>query len=354
MSIDIFHFIRKGENPSDIRSRFTPHESPLRRLLGAGPGEGTHTIYEMRAGVEHLYIFEDGAEAVETFERWRRQPCETIALTLDGVEQAGGRLPVGTKPGDGCDVDVSWNGEYDTDGDANSPAGENVVRWPVRCGQPVAGEVQGRPFCQRHIDLTQQYEAKHGFAISLGRESNLPTMEDVELGDTAIDGATLSSKLGDAPQDIDFGNGSFGLLDESGGLCYMATPNPLDHRYYGQSGAVTELASTPTVDGSTSTTGNQEAPRMLPAKCSTYTLVETERQLPSSMTADDENGLLLHTKIEIRVYGDKVVLEHTDESMERAPIDITRTALGELLLKAEKHSEVTYESEAYRPQKSVR
>jgi hypothetical protein len=54
------------------------------------------------------------------------------------------------------------------------------------------------------------------------------------------------------------------------------------------------------------------------------------------MTADedDENGLLLLTKIEIKVYGDKVVLEHTDDSMEREPIDITGTALGELLLKA--------------------
>ena len=175
------------------------------------------------------------------------------------------------------------------------------------------------------------------FTISLRRESNLPTLEDVELDGTAIDGPTLSSKLGDAARAIDFGNGYVGLFYESDGLGYMAILNPLDHRRYGQSGTVTERASTPTADGSTSTTGNQETPRMLPTKCSTYTLVETERRLPLSMTADedDENGLLLLTKIEVKVYGDKVVLEHTDDSMEREPIDITGTALGELLLKAD-------------------
>lgn len=133
--------------------------------------------------------------------------------------------------------------------------------------------------------------------------------------------------------------GFLGMVDgpimmESGrglckGCCWKAVENGTDKW-------ITERASTPTVDGSTSTTGKQETPRMLRTKCSTYTLVETERRLPSSMTADedDENGLLLLTKIEIKVYGDKVVLEYTDDGMEREPIDITGTALGELLLKA--------------------
>jgi hypothetical protein len=165
MSIDKFHFIAKGENPNDIAYGFKPDESLPDRLSGAWTRECTHTIYVMWGGVEHLFIFEEGATADEAFGRWRRQPCERIVLTLNSVEQAGGRLPVGTKPRDGCDVDISWDGEYDTDGDANGPAGENGVRWPVRCGQPVAGEVQGRPFCQKHIDLTQQYEVKHGLPI---------------------------------------------------------------------------------------------------------------------------------------------------------------------------------------------
>jgi hypothetical protein len=184
MSIDKFHFIAKGENPGDIAYTLEPHESPLERLLGAGPGRGTHTIHVTWGGVEHLFIFEDGAQAAETFERWRRQPCERIVLTLDGVEQAGGRLPVGTKPGDGCDIDVSWDGYYDTDGDPNGPAGENGVRWPVRCGQPVAGEVRGRPFCQRHFDLTQQYEAKHGLPMPDHRCEFDSTGDCIICGDT--------------------------------------------------------------------------------------------------------------------------------------------------------------------------
>jgi hypothetical protein len=55
-------------------------------------------------------------------------------------------LPVGTEPGSGCDVNVSWNGEYDTDGNPDAPA-----QWKVRCGQPVAGEVAERPFCEKHL-----------------------------------------------------------------------------------------------------------------------------------------------------------------------------------------------------------
>lgn len=41
-----------------------------------------------------------------------------------------------------------WDGDFDPDGDPNGPA-----RWKVRCGQPAAGEVMGRPFCQRHLAL---------------------------------------------------------------------------------------------------------------------------------------------------------------------------------------------------------
>src|SRR5580658_2646691 len=101
MSIDKFHFIAKDENPSDIAYMFKPDESSLERLLGAGPGENTHTIYVMWGGVEHLYIFENGEAAAALFERWRRQPCEKIVLALEGVAQDwAGRLPLGTKPGD--------------------------------------------------------------------------------------------------------------------------------------------------------------------------------------------------------------------------------------------------------------
>jgi hypothetical protein len=44
-------------------------------------------------GVEHLYTYDDPARATEDFEQWRREPCEKIVLTLNGVEQPGGPLP---------------------------------------------------------------------------------------------------------------------------------------------------------------------------------------------------------------------------------------------------------------------
>lgn len=136
MSIDKFHFV-KGDKTTDIDHK----EAAV--LCGK---KEAHTIYEMRAGVEHLYIFEDGAQAAEAFERWRRQPCERIVLTLDGVEQVGERLPVNSVPDTGCDVNVSWDGDFDTDGDPNG-----LAQWKVRCGQPVAGTVQGREFCRKHL-----------------------------------------------------------------------------------------------------------------------------------------------------------------------------------------------------------
>ena len=155
MSIDHFHFCVEGGMPVEI----SPQEAETKL------SEEAHTIYEISGGIEHLYIFENGKTAAAIFERWRREPIERIVLTLDGVPQDWvGRLPVGTKPfiiktrtgkdstaivspGDGCDMDVSWDGLYDTDGDPNGPA-----QWPVLCGQPVAGEWQGRKLCQKHLD----------------------------------------------------------------------------------------------------------------------------------------------------------------------------------------------------------
>jgi|ERR1019366_2466352 hypothetical protein len=134
MSIDHFHFVAKGKMPVEID----------RAEAATKLTEEAHTIYV----IEHLYIFENGETAAALFERWRRQPVEKIIVTLDGVEQVGERLPVNSVPDMGCDVDISWDGDFDTDGDPNGPA-----RWKVRCGQPAAGEVMGRPFCQRHLAL---------------------------------------------------------------------------------------------------------------------------------------------------------------------------------------------------------
>lgn len=72
MSIDRFHFIAKGDEPDEIKSL------PESRL-GMGPGQGTHTIYVMRAGVEQpggplppageaLRATEEEAREIEQFE----------------------------------------------------------------------------------------------------------------------------------------------------------------------------------------------------------------------------------------------------------------------------------------------
>jgi hypothetical protein len=139
MSIDKFHFVG-SEKTTDIEHTEAAVLCWRKK---------THTIYVMWGGVEHFFIFEDGAQAVETFERWRRQPCERIVLTLDGVDQAADRLPVNSDTG--CDREISWNGELDKDGDPDAPA-----RWSVRCDRPVAGEVNGRPFCQMHQAMVQR------------------------------------------------------------------------------------------------------------------------------------------------------------------------------------------------------
>jgi hypothetical protein len=139
MSIDKFHFVR-DEKTTDIEHTEAAVLCWKKRA---------HTIYVMWGGVEHFFIFDDGAQAVETFERWRRQPCERIVLTLDGVDQAAKRLPVNSSTG--CDMEISWNGDFDMDGDPDGPA-----LWNVRCGQPAAGEVDGRLFCQKHQVMVQR------------------------------------------------------------------------------------------------------------------------------------------------------------------------------------------------------
>jgi len=57
----------------------------------------SHTVWQMANGVEHLYIFDNAEEATAAFERWRREPCERISLTVNGVEQPGDRLPLACK-----------------------------------------------------------------------------------------------------------------------------------------------------------------------------------------------------------------------------------------------------------------
>jgi hypothetical protein len=65
------------------------------------------------------------------------------------------------------------------------------------------------------------------FAISLGRESNFPTLLDVEEGGATLDGTKIKglwSGQGDAVEAVSFGNGFTGVFYQSEGSSYMAIP----------------------------------------------------------------------------------------------------------------------------------
>jgi hypothetical protein len=66
-----------------------------------------------------------------------------IAIAIDRLLREGYRL--------GCDMDVSWNGRYDADGD---PEPDNYLP----CRKPVSVNLDGRHLCDKH-DYTD-YKAK--------------------------------------------------------------------------------------------------------------------------------------------------------------------------------------------------
>ena len=82
MSIDKVYLVRDGK------------VTPVNDMFAM---DRSHTVCETAHGIEHLYIFDTPEEATATFERWRRQPCESIQLTANGVPQPGDRLPLACK-----------------------------------------------------------------------------------------------------------------------------------------------------------------------------------------------------------------------------------------------------------------
>lgn len=88
MSID--HFIYVDKKKIYHRMICTEIIEQLRRE-GTAKWSG-HSVYVMQGGIEYLNSYQDPAHAAADFEEWRRQPLENIRLTLDGVEQPGGRL----------------------------------------------------------------------------------------------------------------------------------------------------------------------------------------------------------------------------------------------------------------------
>jgi hypothetical protein len=66
------------------------------------------------------------------------------------------------------------------------------------------------------------------FEVACWRESNYPTLLDVEAGGKPMDAAAataLWNANADTLQSINYGNGSFGLFYESKGRCYIAVPD---------------------------------------------------------------------------------------------------------------------------------
>jgi len=67
------------------------------------------------------------------------------------------------------------------------------------------------------------------FEVACWRESNYPTLLDVEAGGKPMDAAAVTAlwKANAATlESINYGNGSFGLFYESEGRCYIAVPDP--------------------------------------------------------------------------------------------------------------------------------
>ena len=89
MSIDRVTFFIKGLYHHIICTEIVEE---VKRKYDAGQIDANHLRVTWH-GVEHLYTYDDPAKAAEDFERWRREPCERISLTLNGVEQPGGTLP---------------------------------------------------------------------------------------------------------------------------------------------------------------------------------------------------------------------------------------------------------------------
>ena len=66
------------------------------------------------------------------------------------------------------------------------------------------------------------------FEVACWRESNFPTLIDVEAGGTTMDGAAVAALWNanaDTLKSINFGNGYLGLFYESEGRCYIAIPD---------------------------------------------------------------------------------------------------------------------------------
>ena len=98
---------------------------------------------------ERLVFVKDDSTAVVTSLEESEEEWAGVANIIHSLFNDGYRL--------GCDMNVSWNGRYDADGD---PEPDNNY---LPCRKPVAVSLDGRRLCARH-DYTD-YKAKWEAAI---------------------------------------------------------------------------------------------------------------------------------------------------------------------------------------------
>ena len=94
MSIDIFKCVDRQNNHHRCWPIGPSWCTPEGYDEAVSLWNNDNTIYTMEAGLEYLYSYQDPTQAVSDFEKWRRMPLEDIRLTLNGVVQPGGRLPI--------------------------------------------------------------------------------------------------------------------------------------------------------------------------------------------------------------------------------------------------------------------
>jgi hypothetical protein len=93
---------------------------------------------------EHLVFVKGDSTAVVTALEESEDEWAGVANVIHRLFNEGYRL--------GCDMNVSWNGRYDADGDPEPDSNY------LPCGRPVAVSLDGRHLCDKH-DHTD-YKAK--------------------------------------------------------------------------------------------------------------------------------------------------------------------------------------------------
>jgi len=85
---------------------------------------------------DRLVIVKGDSIAVVTDSGSDHDEWANIAIAIDRLMRDGYRL--------GCDMNVSWNGRYDTDGDPEPDSNY------IPCSKPASVNINGRHLCDKH------------------------------------------------------------------------------------------------------------------------------------------------------------------------------------------------------------